>query len=226
VNPHIRPRGRRRVRASIAVAIIGVTTTGASLASATGLPTASENSYSNAHISVRQHILSGGTDPVSGYVKPGRRGRVVWVQARRHDGTWGVVARDKTDSKGRFRTSWRPNSIAHYDVRLVLPNTGGTRRADGGVTVYRASAASWYGPGFYGHRTACGGTLSAGTLGVAHKTLPCGTDVRFYYRGHTVTAPVIDRGPYAGGREYDLTQETKNRLHFGSTGTVWSSPSS
>ena len=50
--------------------------------------------------------------------------------------------------------------------------------------------------------------------------------VALYYHGHTVTAPVIDRGPYVAGREYDLTGATKARLHFGSTGTVWSSPRS
>ena len=90
-------------------------------------------------------------------------------------------------------------------------------------TPMKWGGATWYGPGFYGHRTACGGTLSPGRVGVANKTLPCGTRVRLRYRGRTVTAPVIDRGPYAGGRTYDLTAATKQRLRFGSTGTVWSS---
>ena len=56
---------------------------------------------------------------------------------------------------------------------------------------------------------------------MAHKSLPCGTKVALRYKGKTVVAPVIDRGPYAGNREYDLTAETKRRLGFGSTGTVW-----
>jgi len=47
--------------------------------------------------------------------------------------------------------------------------------------------------------------------------------VRLRYHGRSITAPVIDRGPYVGGRVYDLTAATKNRLRFGSTGTVWSS---
>jgi rare lipoprotein A len=88
--------------------------------------------------------------------------------------------------------------------------------------VYRAAHASWYGPGFYGGRTACGGTLTAGVRGVAHKSLPCGTRVRFRYRGRSVVAKVIDRGPYAAGREWDLAPATKRALRFGSTGTVWS----
>ena len=92
----------------------------------------------------------------------------------------------------------------------------------GSVTVYRQTSASWYGPGFIGGRTACGGTLSAGVLGVANKTLPCGTKVTFHYGGRTVTARVVDRGPYVTGREWDLTPAVKARLHFPSTGTVWS----
>jgi len=36
-----------------------------------------------------------------------------------------------------------------------------------------------------------------------------------------VTVPVIDRGPYAGNREWDLTAATKRSLGFPSTGVVW-----
>ena len=64
------------------------------------------------------------------------------------------------------------------------------------------------------------GGLTAETVGVAHRTLPCGTVVTFRYNGRTVTTRVIDRGPYVGAREFDLTQATKQRLGFGSTGTV------
>jgi rare lipoprotein A len=51
----------------------------------------------------------------------------------------------------------------------------------------------------------------------------CGTKLRLRYRGRTVSARVIDRGPFAGNREFDLTAATKERLGFGSTGTVLSS---
>jgi hypothetical protein len=64
---------------------------------------------------------------------------------------------------------------------------------------------SWYGPGFYGNRTACGITLTETTIGVAHRTLPCGTVVTFGYAGKTVTLRVIDRGPYVAGRQWDLS---------------------
>jgi rare lipoprotein A len=95
------------------------------------------------------------------------------------------------------------------------------RRTVGRLSVYRHAYASWYGPGLYGNRLACGGTLTPGTLGVAHKTLPCGAKVTFRHDGRTVRVPVVDRGPYVGGREYDLTSATKSRLGFEGHGTVW-----
>jgi rare lipoprotein A (peptidoglycan hydrolase) len=68
---------------------------------------------------------------------------------------------------------------------------------------------SWYGPGFYGHNGACGlvpGGIQKDTIGVAHRTLPCGTRVAFRYKGVTVIAQVIDRGPYVNGRIWDMTR--------------------
>ena len=88
------------------------------------------------------------------------------------------------------------------------------------LTSYRQASASYYGPGLYGNGVACGGTLEPGTLGVANKTLPCGTMVKLRYNGHQITVPVIDRGPYVAGRDYDLTAATKQRLGFPGVGTV------
>jgi peptidoglycan lytic transglycosylase len=83
---------------------------------------------------------------------------------------------------------------------------------------YETAKATWYGPGLYGNRLACGGRLTHRTLGVAHKRLPCGTKVALRYRGRTVVVPVIDRGPYARGVSYDLTEATARKL--GMTQTV------
>jgi rare lipoprotein A len=74
----------------------------------------------------------------------------------------------------------------------------------GGVVV-----ASWYGPGFYGNRTACGQVYTPEIIGVAHRTLRCGTMLVLEYRGHTMTVPVIDRGPYIAGRTLDLSNATR-----------------
>jgi rare lipoprotein A (peptidoglycan hydrolase) len=77
---------------------------------------------------------------------------------------------------------------------------------------YKAVKATWYGPGLYGHRLACGGRLHQATVGVAHRNLPCGTKVALRYKGHTIVVPVIDRGPYARGVTYDLTEATAQQL--------------
>jgi rare lipoprotein A (peptidoglycan hydrolase) len=90
----------------------------------------------------------------------------------------------------------------------------------GRLNVYRHAQASWYGPGLFGNKLGCGGRLTPGRLGVANKSLPCGTKVTLHYKGRTVRVPVVDRGPYVGAREFDLTAATKARLGFGSTGTV------
>jgi rare lipoprotein A (RlpA)-like double-psi beta-barrel protein len=85
---------------------------------------------------------------------------------------------------------------------------------------FRSAGASWYGPGLYGNKTACGGILRATTIGVAHRNLPCGTMVKFVYRGHAVVAPVIDRGPYVKGRAWDLTAAASEALGLEGVGMV------
>ncbi len=78
----------------------------------------------------------------------------------------------------------------------------------------KGTLATWYGPGFWGHQTACGKTLKPTTIGVAHKKLPCGTKVTFAYQGHWVRAKVIDRGPYNGDYKWDLTKKLAKRLGY------------
>jgi hypothetical protein len=85
------------------------------------------------------------------------------------------------------------------------------------LALMRLRRATWYGPGLYGNRTACGARLRRSTLGVAHRTLPCGTPVTFYHRGRFVTVSVIDRGPFARGVEWDLTAATAKALGMAST---------
>jgi rare lipoprotein A (peptidoglycan hydrolase) len=72
----------------------------------------------------------------------------------------------------------------------------------------------------YGRPIACGGVLHVPQLGVANKTLPCGTEVTFDYAGRAIRVPVIDRGPYIAGREWDLTGATAEALHFPGLGPI------
>jgi rare lipoprotein A len=98
------------------------------------------------------------------------------------------------------------------------PTTGAPATA-GTKTVHPSGIATWFGPGFYGKKTACGQTLTPGVVGVANRTLPCGTLVKVAYGSHTLTVPVLDRGPYSHiGADWDLTAGAARAL--GITETV------
>lgn len=98
-----------------------------------------------------------------------------------------------------------------------------TGLSEGGLsfTPYRYAGASWYGgKTMWGRSTACGQVLRPTTVGVANKTLPCGTPVKFEWHGHSIVAPVIDRGPYVKGRAWDLTSATAEALEFEGVGRI------
>lgn len=84
----------------------------------------------------------------------------------------------------------------------------------------RIAGATWYGPGLYGNRTACGQVLRPRTVGVAHRRLPCGTPVKFEHRGRRIVARVIDRGPFTPGMTWDLTNGARKALRFGGAGPI------
>ncbi len=82
----------------------------------------------------------------------------------------------------------------------------------------RPTIATWFGPGFYGSTTACGQKMSPTLVGVASRTLPCGTLVQVSYRGHHLTVPVLDRGPYGHiGAMWDLTAGAARALDITET---------
>ncbi len=142
-------------------------------------------------------------------------------------GRWTAAAGGRSRAPGRPRAAasdcrCRPRRLGSSLLRLRFAGDATAARATrrvGHLNVYRLAGASWYGGG---GGTACGEQLTSSTLGVANKTLPCGTLVTLRYGGHTVRVPVIDRGPYVAGREFDLTEATKRALGFGDTGSVWS----
>jgi len=183
------------------------------------------NHRSGAHVSLhvsRHAVLSGQRVVLRGRVRPRGSHRVRLVVR----GPRGAVAGARSRRNGSFALRWRPRRVGSYRVRAYGRHDKRVRAAVSAarrVTAYRPAGASYYGPGLYGGALACGGTLTPGTLGVAHKTLPCGSKVKLRYRRRAITVPVIDRGPYVAGRDFDLTAATRARLHFPSTGVVLAS---
>jgi rare lipoprotein A (peptidoglycan hydrolase) len=170
------------------------------------------------HVS-KHSVLTGENVTVRGKVRPsgGHRVKVVF------GGNDHEVIALHTKSNGTFRAHWDAGQIGNYDVEAFGAHDKRVRGSHSKVrhlTSYRLAGASYYGPGLYGNGVACGGTLEPGTLGVANKTLPCGTKVKLRYHGRQITVPVIDRGPYVAGRDYDLTEATKERLGFPGVGNV------
>ena len=140
----------------------------------------------------------------------------VEVQIAQSDGSWATIARARASRSGSFRTSWRPYSSGRFTLRAVTEGASASSTATTTVSVMRRTVATWYDQA--GSTTACGVDLEKDTLGVAHKSLPCGTVLEFSFRGRSVTTPVIDRGPFVKGVSYDLTIEAARRIGFVSTG--------
>jgi rare lipoprotein A len=206
-----------------AMAVTALLTVGAALATADAPQHRRARVASHVSLHVSRHsVLGGGKVVLEGRMRPRGAHRVKLV----FRGPGGGVASAATRPSGSFLLRWSPDRIGAYSVRaygLHQRLMRGSSSVARHLTSYRQAAASYYGPGLYGGGLACGGTLEPGTLGVASKTLPCGAKVTFLYRGQTITVPVVDRGPYVAGRDFDLTAATRERLGFPGVGVLLSS---
>jgi hypothetical protein len=167
-----------------------------------------------------REIAGGSALRVPGRLLPAVGGRTVRLQARAGHG-WQTLASARTGSGGGFVVRSHPASGLQRSLRIVFAGDAANApsvRSLGRLTVYGGqSVASWYEDA---GATACG--FHSG-YGVANRSLPCGTKVRFRYGGRSVTAVVDDRGPFVGGRDWDLNQNTAAALGFDGVGTVWTS---
>lgn len=186
-----------------------------SLTAAPGAAAQSEATTASGSVTKKRlNIRAGQRALVVGAAAPA--GAVATLEVRRR-GHWRMLDRDSAGAAGRYvlRARVRRTMAAPARVRI-----GAASRRLGRLNVYRFANASWYGPGLYGNRLGCGGRLAPGRLGVAHKSLPCGSKVTLRHRGRSVRVRVIDRGPYVGGREYDLTEATARKLRFRGHGAI------
>jgi rare lipoprotein A len=228
-----RPDGTRivaRVRADSHgnwVATPRLAASGNLLATAVGAPITATMAASGTRVKVRTLIsgnalspLRSGRTTLTAHVLPSRVSS--WTVSRARGGKWTRLKTGNSSRSGEIRTTL---SAKRGDrLQLTVGSGAGLEPASSHLSVktFRPAVASWY--GLYGDPVACGGVLHRETVGVAHKTLPCGTKVTISYRGRTIVAKVIDRGPYISGREFDLTGAAAKALHFDGVDTIWVTP--
>jgi rare lipoprotein A len=161
---------------------------------------------------------------VSGAVPAAAAGQGVWLQVRQGKSPWITVAHAAAAAAGSFTIAWRTSRAGQLELRVVGSNvatiSSATATPQVALSVYAPVIATWYGPGFYGNHTACGETLTRSIVGLADRTLPCGTPVSIVYNGESLTLPVIDRGPFANGATLDLTHAAAEELGLTETSTV------
>jgi rare lipoprotein A (peptidoglycan hydrolase) len=108
---------------------------------------------------------------------------------------------------------------------LLVAGCGTTARpvqpASRPVAVYVAprsstttTVASWYGPGFNGHRTSTGEVYDQHQLTAASRTLPLGSSVRVTNldTGRSTIVRINDRGPFVRGRGIDLSRAAADQV--------------
>jgi hypothetical protein len=163
------------------------------------------------------NVLAGQTIRIRGRLLPAQAGRRVELQG--WDGhRWRRLTTATTGAQGYFNLRYTATGVGRVSLRVRFANAYVHALAHAArVTVFQQSVASWYNDA---GSTACG---FHATMGVANKTLPCGTKVTFRLGGHQVTATVDDRGPFVAGRTWDLNQNLAGALGVSGVATLWAS---
>jgi rare lipoprotein A (peptidoglycan hydrolase) len=164
-------------------------------------------------------VVDGHWAPVRGKLLPAVAGRIVRLEGRTSHGRWRLLAAGRTGRHGGFGLPARHATTGQQlRVRFAGDSLNTPSRQSAGQTlVFHQTVASWYNDA---GTTACG---FHAFYGVANTSLPCGTTVTFRNGGRQVTATVDDRGPFVGGRSWDLNQNTAGALGFGGVGTILAS---
>jgi hypothetical protein len=215
----------RPVAIVAAIAVTALTAGSAALAQ-TPAPTGGAAFGDADGLRVTPGAMVGKIAKISGEL-PAAAGSTVRVERQDADGDWEPVGRGPADDTGAFTVTWTADAPGRFPLRAVPDTTSATTAAasdppTGTATIYKPTRATWY--GMFGRKTACGVRLTRSTMGVAHKTLPCGTMVAVYLDGRTVEVPVIDRGPYAKGVALDLTWAAAQAIGMEGTDRVGWTP--
>ena len=118
-----------------------------------------------------------------------------------------VAIRQQESEAPALEAPTAPTAPAPTPPRFTLAGTGG---------------ASWYGPGFFGNRTANGEVFRPGTMTAAHRTLPFGTKVKVtnLRNGRSAIVRINDRGPFHGNRIIDLAHGAAQNLGLVASGVA------
>src|SRR3954471_3954324 len=129
------------------------------------------------------------------------------------------IVRRINGAQERMTRPSRPLALAAVVLGCTL---GAVSAAAEETKPIQTGAASWYGPGFHGKRTANGERFNTHALTAAHKSLPFGTQLRVTNErtGRSVVVRINDRGPYARGRVIDLSKAAADAVGILGVGTV------
>jgi rare lipoprotein A len=170
----------------------------------------------------RRHLLVGRRVLVRGYTPIARPGRAVVLELLLRDGSYTEVDRTWTNEDGKFYLHWYPSRPGYFRGRgapgqprrwFAELHAAALHLLDRDRVLLRARLLR------QPHR------LWADLLQQPARCRPplagCGHRLTVRYQGRSTTVTVVDRGPYVHGREYDLTEATRNYLGFDGVDEIW-----
>ena len=125
---------------------------------------------------------------------------------------WTKQAKTTVKPDGTFVARWKARKLGQFRTRALIGGSARTAAASPELTltVFRPAIATWYGPGFYGNKTACGIELTETLVGVAHRTLPV--------RHHRRRPLRLDDDPRPGRRPRPVRRQGEVGPHEGRRG--------
>lgn len=126
-----------------------------------------------------------------------------------------TVAEQVKGKATRLEKAEGKNSLVQDAVKVKT-------NAKGKMVIEQIGEASWYGPYFHGKTTASGKAFNQYNFTAAHPTFPLGTKVIVtnLNTGESVEVEINDRGPFAKGRDIDLSKQAAIEIGMTKAGTI------